>query len=341
MKKILKKLRDRFLSPIMLNDYKIIEQNDSILKHLEYVQINNENDMIYAYRYLLNRDPENWSIVENNVKDWKELREEFINSKEYVITNSFRMSNNLDVYTTLRNLEEEIRNGSGLNYELELETTYRKLISEGDDVIDIGAHMGRHLKVFQSLVGEKGNVYGFEPLPKQYDYLISNFSSSNITLINEALSNQSGKMEFYEVENYPEESGLQQRQYNNNDARVNIINVDVNVLDNYMDRFGNLKYIKLDAEGAELHILQGGLNCIQKHRPFISIEYGYPSYNAFGLKKESLYNFTVENNYYITDVFGNVILNIDIWNEVCDSVYWDFILVPIERIKEFLLKIHS
>ena len=39
----------------------------------------------YAYRYLLNREPEDINIVENNTLDWKELRNNLINSLEYKI----------------------------------------------------------------------------------------------------------------------------------------------------------------------------------------------------------------------------------------------------------------
>jgi len=38
---------------------------------------------LYAYRYLLNREPEDIKIIENNLLDWKQLRENILNCSEY------------------------------------------------------------------------------------------------------------------------------------------------------------------------------------------------------------------------------------------------------------------
>ena len=187
-----------------------------------------------------------------------------------------------------------------------MEQSYSKLISTGDTVIDIGAHIGRHSKVFCKLIGSSGILFAFEPLPEQFGILERELSASNVTIINKALSDQAGTMSFYQVENYPEESGLKKRRYNAKDAITKQIQVSVDTLDSY-----------------------------------ISIEYGEPSYSAYGLTADSLYIFASEQNYYITDLCGNVVLNINMWRDICDSVYWDYFLVPQEKIKEFWLKIHS
>lgn len=39
--------------------------------------------LIFAYRYLLNREPESMAYVEHNTLSWKELRDQFLASEEY------------------------------------------------------------------------------------------------------------------------------------------------------------------------------------------------------------------------------------------------------------------
>ncbi len=50
-------------------------------KHFGYQQA----AALYAYRYLLNREPEDIRIIENNLLDWKQLRENILNCPEYRI----------------------------------------------------------------------------------------------------------------------------------------------------------------------------------------------------------------------------------------------------------------
>lgn len=280
----------------------------------------------------------------DNLKDWKELRKDILDSAEYkLLTNEKNERNKYinDIYTAHKKLSELIKNVALPDYEAILEQSYSKLIDDGDTIIDIGAHKGRHSKVFCKLIGDSGHLYAFEPLPEQFAYLEQELNSLNVTVINRALSNEIGVMDFYVVENYLEESGLRKRIYNSDDAKVRQIQVNVDVLDNYIDDIKDLKYIKLDAEGAELNILAGAEKCLDKYRPVISIEYGYPSYSVYGLSSDSLYDFALKHNYYLTDIYGNVVLNLDVWHEICDTVYWDYFLVPYEKIREFLVRIHS
>jgi len=304
-------------------------------KHFEDQQV----AALYAYRYLLNREPESSQIIETNERDWQALRHDIMRSVEY---NEIRGGG--DVYSWQKCIANYIeQTGVTPDYEQMLEHSYRKLISAGDTVVDIGAHVGRHSKVFRDLIGETGYLYLFEPLLEQFAFLAQELAAHNITMFNKALSDHAGTMSFFQVENYPEESGLKKRAYNAKDAIVKQIQVEVETLDHYYDEFNKngISYIKLDAEGAEVSILKGASECLKQYRPIVSVEYGSPSYSAYGLTADSLYNFTLEYNYYIADLCGNIVLNLDMWREICDSVYWDYFLVPQERTKEFWLKMHS
>ena len=144
------------------------------------------------------------------------------------------------------------------------------------------------------------------------------------------------------MENYPEESGLKERvNYSGDDAVVTIIKVCVEKLDLYINEFNKVDYIKLDAEGAEFAILQGGIATIKKHRPIISIEFGGTGYGPYGVQQTELYDFCDSIGYFITDIFGNLIPTRDAWAEICDTASWDYFLVPREKIRFFWTSVHG
>lgn len=296
-----------------------------------------QNAMLYAYRYLLGREPENTDIVLYNEKDYQALKQTFESAPEYLLKHDELLQR--DALTTKQLIGKF---DFQIDYEAVLEKNYSKLINPGDTVVDIGAHVGRHLRVFEQLVTETGSLYGFEPLQKQFGYLTAAFKAENVKLFNMALSNFNGEAEFWECENYPEESGLKRRTvYNREDAQLKSVKVQVNRLDDFMDCFTRLDYIKLDAEGAEVDILEGATQIISRFRPIISTEYGGPGYGAYGRQRGSLFDLCEKNDYSVTDIFGNPIFDLSEWEECCDSVYWDYFLVPREKLTKFLFHLHN
>jgi len=249
----------------------------------------------------------------------------------------------LDAITTNTILLKDYnRTGKFPDYEWILQEQYTKLLDPGDVVLDIGAHKGRHLSCFLDLVKDNGKVFAFEPLRSKYKELISNFGSeNNVYLYNVALSDSTGTLDFHENETYPEESGLQKRIYNRDDGIVITYKVDVITLDEMKDNFTKVDYVKIDTEGAEISILRGASGIINEHRPIISLEYGGTCYHAYGHTKSSLFELSSEINYLVTDIYGNIIPTLSMWNILCDTVYWDYFIVPEEKIDFFLKRIHS
>lgn len=250
-----------------------------------------------------------------------------------------RKYRNLKLYKRIQELKVfKMQNSTFPNYENELKKSYSTLINKGDTVIDVGAHAGLHLNKFIELVGENGFVLGFEPLPQQFEVLQGAYSSfKNVTLVNKALSNETGEVDFFAVEGSPEESGLKQRKNYNNplNARPQKITVSMGKLDNYEDKLKRIDFMKLDTEGSELKILEGAKNLLKKYRPLISIEYGHDGYSAYGFTSLSLFQFANENKYVLSDLWGNIIPSMRVWKDVCDTIYWDFFLIPKEKLTFF------
>jgi FkbM family methyltransferase len=77
-------------------------------------------------------------------------------------------------------------------------------ITEGDIVIDIGAHIGCFTILASSLVGSAGKVIAIEPDPENYQELLFNISLnklSNVIPFNVAIAEKNGEVELYRTGN--------------------------------------------------------------------------------------------------------------------------------------------
>ena len=226
------------------------------------------------------------------------------------------------------------------NYEDLLEATYRLFIQNGQTVLDIGAHTGRHTKVFSELVGRDGKVFAFEPLPYAFDILTSRGLPKNVHPRKCAISRTAGTVTFIYAEGAPEESGFRVKTYNNpTGVTPKTIKVDARSLDSFSNETGHVDFIKIDAEGSELECIRSGSTMIGRDRPLLTVEYGYPSYSAYGNTAASLFELAVSLGYVIGDLFGGYCADLACWSRVCDVAYWDWFLIPLERIDEWQSKI--
>ncbi|MCP1831760.1 FkbM family methyltransferase [Bradyrhizobium sp. USDA 4532] len=224
------------------------------------------------------------------------------------------------------------------DYEATLEQKYRRLISPGDLVIDIGAHSGRHTSVFSELVGPTGRVWAFEPLPEVRNAIVPR---DCLRIYPFALSDRAGTATFTRVEGALEESGLRQKIYNRPDlvTKLDKFEVEVRALDDFAGELDGLSFIKIDVEGNEIAVLNGARKALAENRPFLSVEYGYPSYSAYGHSRQTLFKAAESMQYRIGDFFGSIVSDLDEWEHTCDVSYWDWFLVPVERSEEWSRRI--
>ncbi len=222
------------------------------------------------------------------------------------------------------------------DYEKVLEAGYRCFLRPGAVIVDVGAHEGLHLQHFIDLAGPSGKILAFEPLPSCFETLLAHFSIAAVTLYNAALADTAGETSFVFARGSPQESGLRERTYNQ-PATADPVEIRVTTmrLDDVMATDPQLDFIKIDAEGAELLILRGAASVLRRLRPVVSVEYGRPSYAAYGNAAESLFDFAKQHRYVICDLFGAPIRSLKSWRRICDRTYWDWYLVPAEKLKEW------
>ena len=201
-------------------------------------------------------------------------------------------------------------------------------------VLDIGAHLGRHTVRFADLVGPRGRIIAFEPLPHLAYRLraeLEGFECRGSASWRSA--NVSGRSSFVHVENSPGESGLERcLQSFAHPIRSTIVGCDASTVDEQCARLTELHYIKMDIEGGEIDCLRGARETIGRFRPLISVEYGAEAYTGYGHTSETLYRLCDDMNYLISDLFGDIVESREVWSEVCDRGSWDYFLVPRESV---------
>lgn len=224
--------------------------------------------------------------------------------------------------------------GIEIDYEQVLANNFSKLLHKGDAVVDVGAHSGRHTRVFADLVGSSGRICAIEPLEYFATLLSEEFKSSNTVRVhNVAASNFIGTSSFTVAEGTPEESGLRRKPYIFPEkAAPKEIEVPVVTLDSLLSDWNRVDYLKLDIEGAELDCLEGGTSLIRRTRPIISFECGIGGYSQYGKTASDFITYAKSEEFQIYDLFGQNLSDTGLWHRVVDNARtWDFYYVPNER----------
>lgn len=224
-----------------------------------------------------------------------------------------------------------------LDYEIMVQKVYESILEDGDNVIDVGAHIGRHTIPIAKKIAPNGKVFAIEPLPmcqdSLHDTINLNFRDleSLIVVYPYALGDFDGESDFTIVLDDLGYSGLKERNHAVI-SRLKHIKVPVRKIDNLFSDLTDLKYVKIDAEGREYNILKGGINTIKKFRPVITFEFGENSYAAYSVIPEQVFGFWQEINYKIYDILGNLLDDETAFSQssITQQV-WDYIAIPAEN----------
>ena len=164
-------------------------------------------------------------------------------------------------------------------------------------IVDIGAHKGDKtnvlLKFFPNSI-----FYLFEPFPRYFNFLKKRFNKKNIFIKKFSLSNKKSKKKFFYTDNkiYEEGFSLLKNNYLDKHILVKTIKLDYCFFKN------KISIIKIDAEGNEPNILNGGIRTIKKNLPIIFIETSNVTHNKienFFKKKQYkiyVYEYFIFNN---------------------------------------------
>jgi len=149
------------------------------------------------------------------------------------------------------------------------------VVKPGDVVYDLGANNGLHGLLMAGIVGPKGLVYNFEPLPDNIAEIDENFAFNKITNyknVAAAVSDKDGVAHFVVAGHHKQGSIA-----NETKAGETTVEVRITTLDKFIKE-GNPgpAFIKIDIEGAEGPALYGFSESIGKFNPIMIIELHSP-----------------------------------------------------------------
>ena len=141
---------------------------------------------------------------------------------------------------------------------------------KGDVVIDIGAAFGIYTILSSKQVGPDGKVIAIEAHPGSFEMLNRNIKLNkltNVTCLNYAVHSKKMKVKIYSNYTIMSERVLEEK------AKKDFVEVNTNTLDNILlqqqqngIRQGQVTWIKIDVEGAELEVLKGAHNVLSNSK---------------------------------------------------------------------------
>ncbi|MDR7571021.1 MAG: FkbM family methyltransferase [Armatimonadota bacterium] len=140
----------------------------------------------------------------------------------------------------------------------------------GMTVVDVGANLGYFTLIAARAVGPTGRVIALEPFPESYRLLQKNIKTNNqrnVFPLPLAAGAQPGtaKLYFYRQANW---NGL----FTHTGEPLGWVNVEVRPLDQILANEPRVDMIRMDVEGAELEVLEGGRKILDTFGPVIAME---------------------------------------------------------------------
>jgi FkbM family methyltransferase len=204
-------------------------------------------------------------------------------------------------------------------------------LREGMVVLDIGAHHGFYAILAAKKVGAPGHVSAFEPSLRERRRLLTHLRLNrckNVRVEPVALASEDGESTLFVVDG--RDTGCNSLRPPAVNEPTHGVAVKTIRLDTYVTTLGlrRVDFLKIDAEGAELQILEGGRSVLRRMRPVILFEcddlrtepWGYSSRKVLELLGREQYSLFGLNHR------GDVV-------PVADREGYNFVAIPKERLE--------
>lgn len=188
-------------------------------------------------------------------------------------------------------------------YEPFISKIVERLIRKGDICIDVGANFGWYTTMMAKLVGANGEVHSFEPVPKTFAQLERNCAFLNdeaakVQINNLALGDREDilKINLFDGLTSGHASLAADGRYNSTS-----FDCEMTTLDKYLFAMGvgNVAFVKVDIEGAEMMFLRGAERLFeQESKPIFLMEMALAQTGRFGYLPDALVKFLAERGPY-------------------------------------------
>lgn len=199
---------------------------------------------------------------------------------------------------------QRIALGKYEEYESELMLRSLRRAQGTSTAVDVGANIGYYTLLLAKVCKK---VYAFEPDKECFEILKKNIEENklkNVTLINKAVSDKKGKVNFVvDKNNFGNSRIKSQRDCHvakppRNDVLIGTVKLDDEVKE-------RVDLIKIDTQGWEPKVIAGAKRIIKKYRPIMFMEYSPTSYEENNLDYKTMLNF-------LRQIYKNI-FTIDYW----------------------------
>lgn len=169
---------------------------------------------------------------------------------------------------------------------------FSQIDPEGEfNIADVGAQSGSYTLFGKYL--PKSTFFSFEPFKESYKCLLDNIELNglkNVQTFNVALSNVSGSTTLNTSKSHNGLHTLGDTPMRFDD--VVPVQIETKTLDEYFyDVDRPLHFMKIDTEGWEFHVLEGGRKTLEKYKPIIQMEWVPVNMQQCSVNEEELKEF--------------------------------------------------
>ena len=213
------------------------------------------------------------------------------------------------------------------------------LLRPGDQVIDVGAHIGSFTVPFAHAVGIAGRVVAVEPTTRSFELLETNLSLNAVaSRVHARCVLVTGQPGTYRAVERPEHTSATHYILAESAAAPATCSLDSLASD--LDSARPLRLVKIDVEGMELSVLRSGEALFRTHRPLIYLEVAEAQLQRYGTTIADVEAFLTERRYALFRNTGPRNSMSDCFHvtrlmRLADGgTFFDCLAVPFERLNE-------
>ncbi len=203
----------------------------------------------------------------------------------------------------------DLRSGSWTEHEIPL---LPSIVSPGDMVLDVGANYAQYAYHLSRLVGDRGQVYSFEPIPftaTTFRRIATLLRLRNVKLFEAGAGDVAGRVAFtVPVQASGAVAAGQAHVGGRDDERpgrdrhhqyqaTKSVECEIVRIDDIVPDDVDISFIKADVEGAELSAFRGAVATIERCHPIVLAEINAWFLKGFGVQLEDLTSFFSSRGY--------------------------------------------
>lgn len=184
-------------------------------------------------------------------------------------------------------------------------------LQDGDVVLDIGANIGWYALLLERNSPPSVRIYAFEPDPLNFGLLLANVQlnhAQKITAVPKALSDQRETKTLYL---YPNKNRGRHSLIPLAKGNGETVEVTTTTLNDFVDEYAvdpaQIKFIKMDVEGYEYHVLRGASRLLETV-PYVHTEFWPPYFRRGNIDQKGMVDLMLRYQYQprIIDEQGNL-----------------------------------